>query len=199
MLYENLYRKVYFNVVVNLYPNPFACFGNKIYYQSINQSIYIHPCFEFSQCQKSKIKTRLNKYTVLPHVLNNKCLYPNRLKDYPQYCQHLTAIPHFPQFPQHLTTYVDYGSRSQEPPAVSRSITPTVSSIGVPFSAPSTVSSDSPAPVTTAAIQTPVTTPVVQAQSKAGSLPKVSLLNLGVYRRGFVGGGLGVRPLELYK
>lgn len=27
---------------------------------------------------------------------------PCRLKDYPQYCQHLAAIPHFHQFPQHL-------------------------------------------------------------------------------------------------
>lgn len=27
---------------------------------------------------------------------------PYRLKDYPQYCQHLAAIPHFHQFPQHL-------------------------------------------------------------------------------------------------
>ena len=28
--------------------------------------------------------------------------FPPRLKDYPQYCQHLAAIPHFHQFPQHL-------------------------------------------------------------------------------------------------
>lgn len=28
--------------------------------------------------------------------------FKNRLKDYHQYCSHITAIPHFHQFPQHL-------------------------------------------------------------------------------------------------
>ena len=28
--------------------------------------------------------------------------FKTRLKDYPQYCQHLASIPHFNQFPQHL-------------------------------------------------------------------------------------------------
>ncbi len=28
--------------------------------------------------------------------------FKTRLKDYPQYCQHLASIPHFSQFPQHL-------------------------------------------------------------------------------------------------
>ncbi|VVC34988.1 Hypothetical protein CINCED_3A007099 [Cinara cedri] len=39
-----------------------------------------------------------------------------RLKDYHQYCSHITSIPHFPQFPQHLIEYVEYGKLSQEPP-----------------------------------------------------------------------------------
>ena len=51
-----------------------------------------------------------------------------RLKDYPSYCQHLTAIPHFRQFPQHLIEYVEYGTQSQEPPPLAttttRSMTP---------------------------------------------------------------------------
>uniref|UniRef100_T1ISW7 CCR4-NOT transcription complex subunit 1 n=1 Tax=Strigamia maritima TaxID=126957 RepID=T1ISW7_STRMM len=38
------------------------------------------------------------------------------LKDYPQYCQHLTSIPHFQDFPPHLIEYVKYGANSQEPP-----------------------------------------------------------------------------------
>lgn len=28
--------------------------------------------------------------------------FKNRLKDYHQYCSHITGIPHFQQFPQHL-------------------------------------------------------------------------------------------------
>ncbi len=28
--------------------------------------------------------------------------FKTRLKDYPQYCQHLASIPHFNNFPQHL-------------------------------------------------------------------------------------------------
>ena len=29
--------------------------------------------------------------------------FKTRLKEYPQYCQHLSAIQHFTEFPQHLT------------------------------------------------------------------------------------------------
>ncbi|XP_064466564.1 CCR4-NOT transcription complex subunit 1-like isoform X2 [Ornithodoros turicata] len=42
--------------------------------------------------------------------------FKTRLKDYPQYCQHLASIAHFKDFPEHLKEYVDYGARSQEPP-----------------------------------------------------------------------------------
>ncbi|KAL3243942.1 hypothetical protein MRX96_019525 [Rhipicephalus microplus] len=41
--------------------------------------------------------------------------FKTRLKDYPQYCQHLASIPHFKDFPEHLREYVDCGARSQEP------------------------------------------------------------------------------------
>ncbi|XP_077542745.1 CCR4-NOT transcription complex subunit 1 isoform X6 [Haemaphysalis longicornis] len=41
--------------------------------------------------------------------------FKTRLKDYPQYCQHLASIPHFKDFPEHLKEYVDCGARSQEP------------------------------------------------------------------------------------
>ncbi|XP_070201958.1 CCR4-NOT transcription complex subunit 1-like isoform X11 [Littorina saxatilis] len=42
--------------------------------------------------------------------------FKNRLKEYPQYCQHVSAIPHFREFPQHIIEFVEYGARSQEPP-----------------------------------------------------------------------------------
>ncbi|KAL5022887.1 hypothetical protein ScPMuIL_002042 [Solemya velum] len=62
-----------------------------------------------------------------------------RLKENPQYCQHLAAITHFHQFPQHLIDFIEFGARSQEPPQstavpmlpqVSRSHTPTM--LGLP-------------------------------------------------------------------
>ncbi|XP_025202841.1 CCR4-NOT transcription complex subunit 1-like isoform X4 [Melanaphis sacchari] len=42
--------------------------------------------------------------------------FKHRLKDYHQYCSHISTIPHFQQFPQHLIEYVEYGKNSQEPP-----------------------------------------------------------------------------------
>lgn len=42
--------------------------------------------------------------------------FKDRLKEYPQYCQHLSTIPHFQEFPDHLLEYVEHGIRSQEPP-----------------------------------------------------------------------------------
>ncbi|KAM9607250.1 CCR4-NOT transcription complex subunit 1 isoform 6-T8 [Trichechus inunguis] len=42
--------------------------------------------------------------------------FKNRLKDYPQYCQHLASISHFMQFPHHLQEYIEYGQQSRDPP-----------------------------------------------------------------------------------
>ncbi|XP_008255591.1 CCR4-NOT transcription complex subunit 1 isoform X7 [Oryctolagus cuniculus] len=42
--------------------------------------------------------------------------FKNRLKDYPQYCQHLASINHFMQFPHHLQEYIEYGQQSRDPP-----------------------------------------------------------------------------------
>uniref|UniRef100_A0A8B9GEJ8 CCR4-NOT transcription complex subunit 1 n=1 Tax=Amazona collaria TaxID=241587 RepID=A0A8B9GEJ8_9PSIT len=42
--------------------------------------------------------------------------FKNRLKDYPQYCQHLASINHFIQFPHHLQEYIEYGQQSRDPP-----------------------------------------------------------------------------------
>jgi len=40
-----------------------------------------------------------------------------KLKDYPQYCQHLKSIPHFYDFPSTLADYVEFGANLREPPA----------------------------------------------------------------------------------
>ncbi|ODN04366.1 CCR4-NOT transcription complex subunit 1 [Orchesella cincta] len=50
--------------------------------------------------------------------------FKSRLKEYPQYCQHLASIPHFQEFPSHLIEYIEYGTRSQEPPRTRSGPTP---------------------------------------------------------------------------
>lgn len=40
-----------------------------------------------------------------------------RLKEFPQFCQHIYNIPHFCDFPTNLVEYVEYGKQSQEPPS----------------------------------------------------------------------------------
>ncbi len=39
-----------------------------------------------------------------------------RLKDYPQYCQHISCIEHFKDFPPFLIKWVEYGMQNQLPP-----------------------------------------------------------------------------------
>lgn len=109
--------------------------------------------------------------------------FKTRLKDYPQYCQHVAAIQHFLQFPQHLIEYVEFGTQSQEPPVHSqanRSITPTVGNIAptsVPTSAPNTPKNMQPLsiPSTTASTSSnPVTSNSI---AKSGTIPKPSIAN----------------------
>ncbi len=42
--------------------------------------------------------------------------FKSRLKDYPQYCQHVTCIGHFKSFPAHLIKWIEFGGQSQAPP-----------------------------------------------------------------------------------
>merc|ERR1719400_1139198 len=43
--------------------------------------------------------------------------FKSRLKEYPQYCQHVQAIQHFKDFPAHLVLWVEAGTLSSEPPS----------------------------------------------------------------------------------
>ena len=43
--------------------------------------------------------------------------FRSRLKDYPQYCQHITCIEHFKEFPAHLVEWVEFGQQSAMPPS----------------------------------------------------------------------------------
>ncbi|CAH1779661.1 unnamed protein product [Owenia fusiformis] len=97
--------------------------------------------------------------------------FQTRLKDYPQYCQHLAAIPHFNQFPAHLIEYIEYGARSQEPPfkpqgsvssgslTPSTAGTPTITTTSIMTSATTTATSTvTTATATTSSTPTPKST-----------------------------------------
>lgn len=111
--------------------------------------------------------------------------FKSRLKDYPQYCQHLAAIPHFQQFPVHLIEFVEYGSRSQEPPLMSQVSrnTPTVPPPIIPTVTTATVTTESLMTTAITTASSSATTPVsaaaaVAAASNAkggGTLPKPSI------------------------
>ncbi|XP_064641680.1 CCR4-NOT transcription complex subunit 1-like isoform X3 [Lineus longissimus] len=95
--------------------------------------------------------------------------FKTRLKDYPQYCQHLASIPHFNQFPPHLIEYVQCGARSQEPP--NRPQGPATPS----QSTPSPLPAASTTPVTTSAAAAPSSTTSTQAAiSKTIAKPSIA-------------------------
>lgn len=101
------------------------------------------------------------------------------LKEYPQYCQHLTTISHFQEFPHHIIEYIEYGARSQEPPrprsgpsnilpttGLGSSITSNVSANSLP-SAPA-VSSSTPVPQKSVASGIAITKPIAAGPSISG-------------------------------
>ncbi|XP_070574645.1 LOW QUALITY PROTEIN: CCR4-NOT transcription complex subunit 1-like [Ptychodera flava] len=88
--------------------------------------------------------------------------FKTRLKDYPQYCQHLASIAHFSQFPDHLVEHVQYGQQSREPPnRVPTTPTPTTTT-AVSLAPPA-------AAKTTATTTTSTTTTTATATTKAPS------------------------------
>ncbi|KAK3085676.1 hypothetical protein FSP39_006989 [Pinctada imbricata] len=109
--------------------------------------------------------------------------FKTRLKDYPQYCQHLAAISHFHQFPQHLIEYVECGAHSREPqqmPQSTRSLTPTMTGLGlsgmmsamgsvVPSGGTPTPSVNPSMPETVTTVSTPVS--LSQTSTTAGQKP----------------------------
>lgn len=88
--------------------------------------------------------------------------FRHRLKEYPQYCQHLAGIQHFREFPAHLIEYIDSGSRGQEPPA--RPNGPSV----LPQPANNTISTASSRIVTPTAVATSTTSKATTTAAISG-------------------------------
>ncbi|KAG8437274.1 hypothetical protein GDO86_008106 [Hymenochirus boettgeri] len=83
--------------------------------------------------------------------------FKNRLKDYPQYCQHLASIGHFIQFPHHLQEYIEYGQQSRDPPVKMQGSITTPGSIAL-SQAQAPAKPSLVGPVSTIAVTTPTTT-----------------------------------------
>ncbi|XP_018113580.1 CCR4-NOT transcription complex subunit 1 isoform X2 [Xenopus laevis] len=83
--------------------------------------------------------------------------FKNRLKDYPQYCQHLASISHFMQFPHHLQEYIEYGQQSRDPPVKMQGSITTPGSIAL-SQAQAPAKAPSSSAVTTSTTTTPAKT-----------------------------------------
>ncbi|XP_041123615.1 CCR4-NOT transcription complex subunit 1 isoform X3 [Polyodon spathula] len=88
--------------------------------------------------------------------------FKNRLKDYPQYCQHLASITHFLQFPHHLQEYIEYGQQSRDPPVKMQGSITTPGSLALAQAqAQAQVPPKAPLPGQVSTIVTTSTTPTV--------------------------------------
>ncbi|XP_041123618.1 CCR4-NOT transcription complex subunit 1 isoform X6 [Polyodon spathula] len=91
--------------------------------------------------------------------------FKNRLKDYPQYCQHLASITHFLQFPHHLqecVQYIEYGQQSRDPPVKMQGSITTPGSLALAQAqAQAQVPPKAPLPGQVSTIVTTSTTPTV--------------------------------------
>ncbi|XP_071959089.1 CCR4-NOT transcription complex subunit 1-like isoform X2 [Antedon mediterranea] len=89
--------------------------------------------------------------------------FKTRLKDYPQYCQHLASIPHFEQYPETLIEYIRYGEQQREPPARTQTGTTTPSTPTVTTVTSTTTGSSKT--TTTTITTTTATTSVTSAKT----------------------------------
>lgn len=87
--------------------------------------------------------------------------FKTRLKEYPQYCQHLASIPHLTQFPERLIEYIQYGQQSREPPT-----RPSLSSAPGPASETTTVTAAADVGATTSTKTTTTTTTTTTTKPK---------------------------------
>uniref|UniRef100_A0A8D2Q535 CCR4-NOT transcription complex subunit 1 n=1 Tax=Varanus komodoensis TaxID=61221 RepID=A0A8D2Q535_VARKO len=115
--------------------------------------------------------------------------FKNRLKDYPQYCQHLASISHFIQFPHHLQEYIEYGQQSRDPPVKMQGSITTPGSIAlaqaqaqaqVPSKAPlaGQVSTIATTSTTTTTVAKTTITPVGRVSFKKDVPPSINTTNI---------------------
>ncbi|CAL8262506.1 unnamed protein product [Merluccius merluccius] len=98
--------------------------------------------------------------------------FKNRLKDYPQYCQHLASIGHFLQFPHHLQEYIEYGQQSRDPPVKMQGSITTPGSLALAqVQAPGVPKAPQPGQASTLVTTTTTTTTVAKTTTIARPTP----------------------------
>ena len=103
--------------------------------------------------------------------------FKTRLKDYPQYCQHIGSIPHFKEFPPHLIEWVEHGANSLTPPSRPQGpvVPPTTSAAVAATTAAPPAPVVAPPPAAAVVAPTPTTTAAVAPnRTTAASTPATS-------------------------
>ena len=106
--------------------------------------------------------------------------FKTRLKEYPQYCQHVTMIPHFRDFPPHLVQWLEAGTQSMEPPSKpSGQVLPP--SLSLPSSAPGqpvpSAQSSLAVPKTTVTTTSATTSAIVRPTTTSSTTGRLSIAN----------------------
>ncbi|XP_010881791.1 CCR4-NOT transcription complex subunit 1 isoform X22 [Esox lucius] len=97
--------------------------------------------------------------------------FKNRLKDYPQYCQHLASIGHFLQFPHHLQEYIEYGQQSRDPPVKMQASITTPGSLALAQAQAQSQSPKAPQPGQASTLVTTATTTTTVAKTTTITRP----------------------------
>uniref|UniRef100_A0A4W4EPW3 CCR4-NOT transcription complex subunit 1 n=1 Tax=Electrophorus electricus TaxID=8005 RepID=A0A4W4EPW3_ELEEL len=97
--------------------------------------------------------------------------FKNRLKDYPQYCQHLASIGHFLQFPHHLQEYIEYGQQSRDPPVKMQGSITTPGSLALAQAQAQSQPTKAPQPGQASTLVTTTTTTTTVAKTTTISRP----------------------------
>ncbi|XP_056106928.1 CCR4-NOT transcription complex subunit 1 isoform X7 [Rhinichthys klamathensis goyatoka] len=97
--------------------------------------------------------------------------FKNRLKDYPQYCQHLASIAHFLQFPHHLQEYIEYGQQSRDPPVKMQGSITTPGSLALAQAQAQSQTPKAPLPVQASTLVTTATTTTTAAKTTTITRP----------------------------
>ncbi|KTG44811.1 hypothetical protein cypCar_00007123 [Cyprinus carpio] len=97
--------------------------------------------------------------------------FKNRLKDYPQYCQHLASIAHFLQFPHHLQEYIEYGQQSRDPPVKMQGSITTPGSLALAQAQAQSQTPKAPQPAQASTLVTTATTTTTAAKTTTITRP----------------------------
>ncbi|XP_053538020.1 CCR4-NOT transcription complex subunit 1 isoform X3 [Ictalurus punctatus] len=103
--------------------------------------------------------------------------FKNRLKDYPQYCQHLASIGHFLQFPHHLQEYIEYGQQSRDPPVKMQGSITTPGSLALAQAQAQSQPPKAPQPGQASTLVTTTTTTTTVAKTSTITRPTAPSIN----------------------